>query len=58
MSRRVDGDGVAVDKAGRSSWSGWRPGAGETQDGLIIALSPGGYELWRRTFDGPARAQG
>lgn len=44
--------GVAVDKAGRIIVVGVE--TGETQDGLLIALSPGGEELWRRTFDGLA----
>ncbi len=44
--------GVAVDKAGRIIVVGVE--TGETQDGLIIALSSEGEELWRRTFDGLA----
>ena len=44
--------GVAVDKAGRIIVVGAE--TGKTQDGLLIALSPEGKELWRRTFDGLA----
>ena len=47
--------GVAVDKAGRIIVVGVE--TGETQDGLIIALSSEGEELWRRTFDGLARLE-
>lgn len=45
--------GVAVDKAGRIIVVGAETSK-TTRDGLILALSPGGKELWRRTFDGLA----
>lgn len=44
--------GVAVDKTGRIIVVGAE--TGKNRDGLIIALSPEGKELWRRTYDGLA----
>jgi cysteine-rich repeat protein len=44
--------GVAVDKTGRIIVVGAE--TVKNRDGLIIALSPEGKELWRRTYDGLA----
>lgn len=44
--------GVAVDKTGRIIVVGAE--TVKNRDGLIIALSPAGEELWRRTYDGLA----